>query len=90
MIQAAITDRRMAKALSKVQMGGPAAAAEAFRDSPTPNVLIIENTSEHASLVAHLETLASVCDEGTRVIVVGHLNDVALYRDLVGRASATT
>ncbi len=84
-IQAAITDRRMAKALSKVQMGGPAAAAEAFKDSPTPNVLIIENTSEHASLVAHLETLASVCDEGTRVIVVGHLNDVALYRDLVGR-----
>jgi pilus assembly protein CpaE len=84
-IQAAITDRRMAKALSKVQMGGPAAAAEAFRDAPTPNVLVIENTGDMASLVGHLEQLAGVCDEGTRVIVVGHINDVGLYRDLVSR-----
>jgi pilus assembly protein CpaE len=84
-LQAAITDRRMAKALSKVQMGGPAAAAEAFRDAPTPNVLILENTGDTASLIGHLEQLAKVCDEGTRVIVVGHVNDIGLFRDLMGR-----
>jgi pilus assembly protein CpaE len=84
-LQAAITDRRMAKALSKVQMGGPAAAAEAFRDAPTPNVLIIENTGDMPSLIGHLEQLATVCDEGTRLIVIGHVNDIGLFRDLMAR-----
>jgi pilus assembly protein CpaE len=84
-IQAAITDRRMQKAVSKVQMGGPAAAAEAFQDAPTPNALIIENTQDRAQLFAHLERLSQVCDAGTRVIVVGHVNDVQLYRDLTSR-----
>ena len=32
-----------------------------------------------------LDTLAEVCDAGTRVIVVGHLNDIVLYRELVRR-----
>ena len=81
-IQAAITDRRMMKAVSKVQMGGAAAAAEAFQNAPTPNVLMIENTRDRAELFTHLERLAEVCDPGTRVIVVGHVNDVQLFRDL--------
>ncbi len=84
-IQAAITDRRMQKALSKVQMGGPAAAVEAFQDSPTPNALILENTLDRAQLFTHLERLSEVCDPGTRVIVVGHVNDVHLYRELTAK-----
>ncbi|MCX7322890.1 MAG: AAA family ATPase [Hyphomicrobiales bacterium] len=82
-VQSAISDRRMQKALSKVQMGGPAAAVEAFQDNPTPNALILENTGDGASLIEHLDKLAEVCDAGTRVIVVGHLNDVSLYRELI-------
>ncbi|MCX7339194.1 MAG: AAA family ATPase [Hyphomicrobiales bacterium] len=81
-VQSAISDRRMQKALSKVQMGGPVAAVEAFQDNPTPNALILENTGDGTSLIAHLDKLAEVCDAGTRVIVVGHLNDVSLYREL--------
>ena len=84
-IQAAITDRRMQKAISKVQMGGPAAAVEAFQDAPTPNALILENTQDRAQLFAHLERLSEVCDAGTRVIVVGHVNDIALFRELTSR-----
>lgn len=84
-VQAAISDRRMQKAVSKVQMGGPAAAAEAFQDAPTPNVLILENANDPSSLLGHLERLAEVCDEGTRVIVVGKVNDIQLYRDLKAR-----
>ena len=84
-IQAAITDRRMQKAVSKVQMGGPAAAVEAFQDAPTPNALILENTQDRSQLYAHLERLAAVCDAGTRVIVIGHVNDVQLYRDLTAK-----
>ena len=42
-MQAAGEDRRMAKAHLKVQMGGIAAAIEAYRASATPNVVIIES-----------------------------------------------
>ena len=84
-VQAAISDRRMQKAVSKVQMGGPAAAAEAFQDAPTPNVLILENANDPPSLLGYLERLSEVCDEGTRVIVVGKVNDIQLYRDLKAR-----
>ena len=34
---------------------------------------------------AGLDGLAEVCDAGTKVIVIGHVNDVDLYRDLVRR-----
>jgi pilus assembly protein CpaE len=43
--QAAAEDRRMAKAHLRVQMGGIAAAIEAYRNSPTPNVIMIETDS---------------------------------------------
>ncbi len=81
-IQAAISDRRMQKAVSKVQMGGPAAAVEAFQDAPTPNALILENTQDPSVLLGYLDRLSDVCDPGTRVIVVGAVNDIALYREL--------
>src|SRR2546430_9690211 len=53
-MQAASEDRRMTKAHLKVQMGGMAAAAEAYRASATPNVVIIESdgrarSEEHTS-----------------------------------------
>ena len=34
-------------------------------------------------VLAGLDSLAAVCDEGTRVVVIGRLNDVVLYRELV-------
>ncbi len=35
--------------------------------------------------MAELDRLAEVCDAGTKVVVVGHVNDVELYRDLTQR-----
>src|ERR1700724_3133599 len=84
-IQAAGEDRRMAKAHLKMQMGGIAAAAEAYRSSPTPNVIIIESEGRSEDLLAGLDQVAEVCDVGTRVMVIGRLNDVVLYRELVRR-----
>ena len=84
-MQAAGEDRRMGKAHVKIQMGGIAAAAEAYRNAPTPNVVIIESESRHDELLAGLDELAQVCDAGTRVIVVGRANDITLYRELVRR-----
>ena len=39
-VQAAGEDRRLVKAHVKIQMGGVTAAVEAYRSSPTPNVII--------------------------------------------------
>ncbi|ACA16840.1 response regulator receiver protein [Methylobacterium sp. 4-46] len=84
-IEAAAEDRRMHKAHLKVQMGGAAAAVEAFRSAPTPNVLVIEMHGPRANPLAQLDTLAEVCDPGTKVVVVGHVNDVLLYREFIRR-----
>src|SRR3977135_3326978 len=76
--------RRLGKAHLSVQMGGTAAAVEAYRTVPTPNVIILE-TDTKSDILAGLDDLASVCDPGTRVVVIGSLNDAAPYRELVRR-----
>jgi pilus assembly protein CpaE len=83
-VQAAGEDRRLTKAHLKVQMGGMAAAIEAYRTAPTPNVIVLE-TEGRGDLLAQLDQLATVCDAGTRVVVIGRINDVTLYRELVRR-----
>lgn len=84
-VQAAASDRRMAKAHVKAQMGGMAAAIDAFQSSATPNVVLIEHNGSGQDLLAGLDRLAEVCDAGTKVVVVGRLNDILLYRELVRR-----
>jgi pilus assembly protein CpaE len=83
-VQSAGEDRRLGKAHLKIQMGGMAAAVEAYRASPTPNVIVLE-TDGRTDILAGLDHLATVCDSGTRVIVIGRVNDVGLYRELVRR-----
>jgi len=83
-VQAAGEDRRLGKAHLKIQMGGMAAAVEAYSNAPTPNVVILE-TEGRADILAGLDQLAGVCDPGTRVVVIGRMNDVVLYRELVRR-----
>src|SRR5882672_5043430 len=84
-MQAAGEDRRMSKAHLKVQMGGITAAIEAYRGSATPNVVIIEHEGRGEELLNGLDSLSEVCDAGTRVVVVGHLNDIVLYREMTRR-----
>jgi len=36
-------------------------------------------------MLAELDKLAESCDAGTKVVVIGHLNDVLLYRELMKR-----
>jgi pilus assembly protein CpaE len=83
-IQSAAEDRRLGKAHIKIQMGGMAAASEAYRAAPTPNVIVLESDGRN-DLLGGLDHLATVCDPGTRVVVIGRINDVALYRELVRR-----
>jgi pilus assembly protein CpaE len=83
-VRSAGEDRRLAKAHLSVHMGGVAAAIDAYHTQPTPNVIILE-TEEHSDILAGLDQLATVCDPGTRVVVIGGLNDAAPYRELVRR-----
>jgi pilus assembly protein CpaE len=83
-VRSAGEDRRLGKAHLTVQMGGVAAAIEVYHTVPTPNVIILE-TEGCSDILAGLDQLASVCDAGTRVVVIGSVNDVAPYRELVRR-----
>ena len=78
-------DRRMSKAHLKVQMGGIRAAVEFYQTATTPNLIFVESRLVGQELMGELEYLAEVCDEGTNVVVIGHKNDVQLYRELISR-----
>ena len=84
-MQSAAEDRRLAKTHVGFQMGGVQAAAQHFSANPTPNLILVESTLDPASMLAELDALAETCDAGTKVIVVGHVNDVLLYRELLKR-----
>ena len=81
--QRAAEDRRLAKAHLTVQMGGIAGAVEYFRESPTPNLIIVESAEEGERLFAALAQLAPVCDPSTKVVVIGQTNDITTYRELI-------
>jgi len=82
--RSAADDRRLAKAHLTVKMGGVVAAIETYSSVPTPNVIILE-TLGSSDILAGLDELASVCDPGTRVVVIGTPHDAAPYRELVRR-----
>jgi pilus assembly protein CpaE len=84
-IAAAASDRRMLKAHVKLNMGGAPAAVEAFREAPTPNVIVIEANGGRDLLIQQLDELAEFCDAGTKVVVIGRHNDILLYRELISR-----
>jgi pilus assembly protein CpaE len=46
---------------------------------------MVENRAPIAELFAQLEALADVCVPGTKLVVIGSTNDVAVYRELLNR-----
>ncbi len=85
LVQIAAEDRRLAKAHVSVHMGGIEAAVAHYQQNPTPNLIIIECSLPRDHIIAELDRLSDSCDPGTKVIVMGHVNDVVLYRDLLKR-----
>lgn len=82
-IEAALADRRMSKVALTTHNGGLDGAVETYRSNPTPNLILVETSLPPEEIPVALERLAAVCDASTRVIVLGHVNDVFLYRDLI-------
>jgi pilus assembly protein CpaE len=82
-MQAAASDRRLARAHVNIQMGGIPGATQYYAQEPTPNVVIVESHGDRAQVMAELAKFAEVCGPNSKVIVVGHVNDVLLYRELM-------
>lgn len=82
-MQQVASDRRLSRAHVAVHMGGIQAAVQHFSVTPTPNLILVEASPDHEEIFKGLEELASVCDAGTKVIVIGQVNDIVLYRELI-------
>ena len=76
-------DRRMAKTHVQVHMGGVDTAVELFQTVPTPNLILLETSAAPRDMLQSLTALSEVCDPSTKVVIIGHFNDVWLYRELI-------
>jgi pilus assembly protein CpaE len=76
-------DRSLSKSRVEVLAGGLAAAVDHYRGRVTPQVILVEVEGDSETVMAGIDRLAEVCEPGTRVIVIGHVNDITLYRTLL-------
>ena len=85
LIGSAADDRRLSRATVEVRSGGLSAALQRYQVEPTPSLVMVESGASAARLLSELDSLAEVCDPGTKVMVIGAANDIALYRELIRR-----
>lgn len=85
LVELAAADRRMARASTIVRVGGLDAAVELYQNQSTPSLVLVESHDGAQRLLHLLDSLAQVCDPGTKVVVIGQTNDIALYRELMRR-----
>ena len=76
-------DWRMKRTNVKIYLGGLSAAIEFYHKENTPSLILIESGMRGQELFSQLEELASVCDAGTKVVMIGAANDIRLYRQLM-------
>lgn len=76
-------DRLLEKCRFGLHAGGLAAAAAHYHEAATPQMVIVEETGDSAALMRNLAALAEVCEPGTKVIVIGAVNDIHTYRKLI-------
>ncbi len=81
--RALLEDWRFARVDLLTEEGDVQDAAVAYRDMASPDLIIVQTDNIEESLTQQLDALASCCDEGTSAIVIGPVNDVYLYRQLI-------
>jgi pilus assembly protein CpaE len=85
MVLAMSSDRRMARAEITVDTGGIDAAVLRFSSQASPNLLILDTMRQGAAMLAGLDRLAEVIEHGTKVVIIGSINDIGLFRELMSR-----
>src|SRR3569623_1488345 len=83
LVESAVHDRRISKVALTTHNGGLEGAVESYKSNPTPNLIIIETSLPTEEIPGARVRRAEVCDAATRRIVLGHVNDVLLYRELI-------
>jgi pilus assembly protein CpaE len=87
--EAALEGLRAEREFSKVKLsilfGGLPRAVKHYADNPSPRVIIVEDPSGIDQLLKNLEQMAEVVEPGRKVIVIGSINDVQVYRRLVSQ-----
>jgi pilus assembly protein CpaE len=78
-------DRRLARAEISVEQGGIEAAITRFAGQASPNLLILDTMLQGPMMLHALDRLAQVIEEGTKVVIIGAVNDIALFRELMSR-----
>ncbi|MEO1028043.1 MAG: AAA family ATPase [Pseudomonadota bacterium] len=78
-------DRRMSRVAMEVHSGGLAAAIAYMSENATPNLLVIESGEASRQMLAMVDELASHCEPGIEVLIIGSQNDIGLYRQLMSR-----
>jgi pilus assembly protein CpaE len=90
--EAALEGLRAEREFSKVKLailfGGLPRAVKHYADNPSPRVIIVEDPSGIDQLLKNLEQMAEVVEPGRKVIVIGSINDVQVYRRLVSQGVA--
>ncbi len=79
MIEAA---ERLGLEVTAVVSGDPMLACASLKEIPTPEILVVDVDGDFSARAA-VERLAEVCDPGAHVVLVGSLNDVTFYRELM-------
>lgn len=77
-------DRVLGKSRLSLIAGGINAAIAQYSAAGTPQVIIVED-DDSGDLLHRLDQLAEFCDASTRVLVIGGVNDIGLYRTLMAR-----
>ncbi len=82
--QAIERDWRFARVGLEVMDGDVDTAIEVFSKVQSPDLVVVQTEEIDDSFAARLEELAGHCKEDTAAIVIGPVNDVYLYRKLIG------
>lgn len=83
LLESSIHDRRMAKVALTTHTGGIAGAVATYKHNSTPNLIVVETALGLEALLPALERLVQSCDATARIVVLGHVNDVRLYREVL-------
>ncbi|KCZ55654.1 hypothetical protein HY29_11045 [Hyphomonas beringensis] len=85
LLETCANDRRMGRATVESIPGGIPAAIAYMSENPTPNLLLIESSDSAGQVLREIDQLAEHCDETVKVMVIGSVNDITLYRQLIAR-----
>jgi pilus assembly protein CpaE len=85
MVSGIAADRRLSRAEITVESGGIEAAIARFGAQASPNLLILDTLTQGPVMLHALDRLAQVIEHGTKVVIIGAVNDIALFRELMAR-----